>query len=237
MSRRRTFFRDPEERSSLGDSHVEGAVIDINNTCASTVAVMARYTPTLDQTLHMLFPDDVYAKVAQVRGMIAPSTYTKRYDLGGGALLSIDYTSAWVLPIEDDMMRIDPSRASPLMHYVKEVRAIHTKFEEVKAMLRWLNRTATPGAIRYFWPTALKLCPQSPALLAQAAVPTRFHQPPDIGARLQMLKDAAATVTGSLMLPNDAKPAVRGTMWLTFIAEKVHCGEVSYRTDQMIYNM
>lgn len=226
------------ERSSIGDFHVDQAIIALNKTCHATIATMTEYKATREATLKMLFPDDTLAKLSQVRGMVEPNSKIEEYAIAN-AELSINFDGAFVPTITPATMRIHPDRAGPLMSYIASVRAIHRQFEEVKQVLRWLNRNATPGAIRYFWPTALQLCPQATAFTDLSHVPARFSQPPGIGARMQMLKDAATCVVGSLLLPDDATANSRRNMWLTFNSETVRVGETSetYATDKMIYNI
>lgn len=232
--------RRNDKRSSIGEAHVEKAVVQLSRTCAATVATMTRYIPSREETLPMLFRDDDLAKLAAVRGMVDPMCNIGRYTINPGVVLDIKFTDAKVPTIELGRLYLLaplalPPRA-PLLSYIAEVKAIHDKFEEVKAVLRWFNREATPGAIRYYWPTALELCPEAPAFAALQEVPTRYHNPPKISSWLQPIRDAAATVAGSLLLPVDARPRIRDKMWLTFAPTTVHlANEVFYTTDQMVY--
>lgn len=233
---RRNVTRTSDERSSIGDGYVDEAVAKLNLTCGAAVATMTRYTQSREETLPMLFRDDDLAKLEAVLGMVDPSMNQEGYIVQPDVILTVSYAGAKVPTIERGRLYLQPDRIAPLLSYIAEVKAIHDKFEEVKAVLRWFNRNATPGAIRYYWPTALELCRKAPAFDALQEVPTRYHNPPKISSWLQPIKDAAATVAGSLLLPGDARPRIRDKMWLTFATTTVHlANEVFYATDQMVY--
>lgn len=225
-----------DERASIGDVHVSNAGDALNRTCAATVAEMTHYGRTREQTLPMLFRDDDLDKLKQVRGMVKTASDTRSYQIQPNVTLNIDYEGALVPAIEGARLYMQPNRVGPLLTYIAEVKAIHDRFEEVKAVLRYLNRQATPGAIRYYWPSALKLCPNTTAFADLVEVPSRYTIPPKIGDWMQCLKDAATTVTGSLMLPATAKARTRDKMWLTFPSTTVRLTlDARYDTDHMHY--
>jgi hypothetical protein len=197
---------------------------------------MTHYPHSREGTLPMLFRDDDLAKLEAVRGMVDPMSDTEVYGIAPDVHLTINYKEARVPTIDANRLFMQQDRITPLVSFIAEVKAIHDKFEEVKAVLRWLNCNATPGAIRYYWPTILELCPNSPAFADLQNVPTRYHNPPGIHNWLQSIRDAAATVAGSLLLPSDAAPRLKKQMWLTFASTTVHLGsEILYITDQMTY--
>jgi len=239
MSRTR-LFRNPAHRQSIGDAHVNEATAAMAKTQIASVSLLTRYSTSREETLRMLFRDDDLAKLEQVRGMVKTSGDVRTYDIGPYATLSIDFAGALVPAIEPSRLYLSSQliRAPSLLTYVAEVRAVHDRFEEVKAVLRWLNHYATPGAIRYYWPMAMKLCPKSTIWRDLQDVPSRYIEPPHVGDWTQSLKDAAATVTGSLMMPSDTKPRDRKNMWLTFAPRVVSLSDDSkYSTDQMSYNI
>ena len=226
------------ERSSLGDSHVDKALGNINMLQAQSVSLRAKYAQTMAQTLPMFIPDDVLDKAAAAKPFIVPHREQETYPILSGVMLCCRFEGSPWITVSKDAMRINPARIQPLLTYIAQVKAVHDTFEEVKAVLKWLNRKATPGAIRYYWPTAMKLCPQSPAWSALPEVPTRFSQPAGIGEWLQPMRDAAATMAGAAFIPADTTVPVRGDMWLTLGATAVHRTPLSsYATDHRTYNM
>lgn len=230
----------PEVRSSLGDNYVDEAVKGLDRTCGATVATMTNYDRTREQTLPMIFLDADLHKAREANHLVDASTDIISYDVGHDVKLFVNYRDGNCPAIQETALYLQPARMGPLINHIVAVRAIHDKFEQVKGMMRWLNRNATPGAIRYYWPTVLQLCPRSPNMVELQHVPARYTNPPNIGDWMQALKDTAATVAGSQMLPTAAHPKPRGTMWLTFAAKKVDIDVGNfqhYTTDTMIYNL
>lgn len=254
MARRNSFSLVPssfgaDERSSLGDSHVSDAITAINKVQQRAVATMTHYPHTREGTLSMLFHDTDIAKLKLVRGMVETDSEHKTYPLPGGRLgvkpeivLTINFNGAMVPAIQPTAMRIYPDRIEPLLAFTAAVKAEHDKYEELKGVLRWLNRNATPGAIRYFFPQAMKLVPTSPIWKDLQEVPSRYTTPPDYGVWAQVIRDAANTVAGMMLLPADVEPRKRERLWLTFKTIPVHLDQsdpnkVHYSTDQVIYNL
>lgn len=242
MARNRNRFvgyKTPEMRSSLGDTHVDNALGDINTLQQSAVALMTSYNVTRENTLPMLFRDDDLHKLQQVRDMVQPALRVQSYEVQAHVKLFINFQGALVPTIEPSRLHIQPARVGPLLNYIAAVKAVHEQYEEVKAVLRWLNRNATPGAIRFYWPTAMKLVKDSLIWRELQEVPSRFSHPAGLSDWLQSLKDTANTVAGAAMMPEDTPHRQRGSMWLQFDAY----GQLStdnpprYHTDQITYNI
>lgn len=229
-----------DERMSIGDSHVSEACDALNKTAKATAALMTTYTPTFHGTLPMIFKDADLEALQRVRGMVNTTTNIKGYEVFTGVKLFMHFedNKSKVPAIEERMLHLQHDRMAPLLAHIATVKAVHERFEEVKAVLRWLNRNATPGAIRYFFPPALKLCPKSPALTELQHVPSRYTTPVHIGDWGQSIKDAAATVAQSAMLPNDAVERPKAVMWLEFATREVHLTlDTHYSTDVMLYHI
>lgn len=238
MGRRGYMNRLPEQRSSIGDIHVEEAVTLINRTAMKAAAVMTSYTIARDDTLRMLFSDNVLMRAAAAKDIIEPMSVLDDYPVAQDVRLYVNFADSRYPTISDKALTPQPDLIQPLLTYVEQVKAIYHSYEQVKAVLRWLNRNATPGAIRYYWPTALTLCPKAPSLLELQHVPSRFTNPLDVGGWLQAFKDTAATMAGSAMLPSEAQPTHRKQMWLTFAQTTVQVGPgTSYRTDGLQFNI
>lgn len=242
MSRRNRGSRNwaPELRSSLGDSHVDEAVKDLSMMCAKTIATMTNYELSREQTLPMLFRDEDLRKAREANHLVDTSSNVKAYDIDHDVQLYVNYRDGNCPALEIGALYLQPQRMGPLINHIAAVRAVHARFEEVKGVLRWLNRNATPGAIRFYWPTALKLCPRSQPMLELQHVPTRYSNPPNLGDWMQALKDTASTVAGAQMLPATAVPKGKGTMWLTFAQKTVDVDAGNfqhYTTDAMTYHL
>lgn len=245
MSRRSRNFGmpRPEERSSIGDAHVESAIAQINTLAQRAVTTMTTYDRTAEQTLPMLFHDEDLRKLQQVKGLVTPQSHVMGYDLQPKVKLFIKFDDLSVPTVNPDYLHLQPSRLGPMINHIAAVKTVHDQYEEVKGVLRWLNRSATPGAVRFYWPTAMKLCPTSPIWRDLQDVPSRYSVPARLGVWLQALKDAAATVAGAQMLPVSAMARPRNQMWLTFATRNVLLDNTNpdavydYSTNEMTYNL
>lgn len=230
-----------DERSSLGDTHVDNAVHQLKKTAELTATVMTSYTPTREKTIAMLFRDDDIAAAERVRGLVTASGSTRSYPINLDKQevdLNINYYECPVVALDAAAMCPHSDRIQPLLTFIDEVRAVHDRFEELKAVLKWFNRKATAGACRAYWPTAMKLTPKSKAWEDLQGVPSRYSEPPHVGDWLQAIRDSAQTFTQSLMLPTDVDTRPRNHMWLTFKSRTVVLSDnASYQTDMMTYNL
>lgn len=239
MARTRYFgsMRAPEssDRATIGDSTVSFASEAITRTQKLAVATLTDYPFDRERTLMEMFPADVLAKSRAVKGMVRPFTSIIAYKLNG-ATLFIDYENSPVVALQPEAMEEFAPRATAMRAYIDAVLAVHLQYEEVKGVLRWLNRNATAGAIRFFWPTALKLCPNATCFASLQQVPSRYTTPEGVNDMMQAIRDSANTVVGSLMLPTKPLPP-HNTMWLTFGERKVTLGDQHYITDSVTYNI
>lgn len=232
----------PDERCSMGDNHVNDAITNIANIQQRAVATMTHYGVTREQTLPMLFHDTDLEKMRQVKGLVKTDSRIKRYEITQNVAMYIDYEAAAVPAIEPEAMFIQPDRIEPLLAFTAAVKAVHMQYEELKGVVRWLNRNATPGAIRYFFPQAMKLVPTSPIWRDLQEVPTRYSTPVDYGVWAQAIRDAANTVAAIMLLPDDVQARPRNNMWLTFAETHVSLDPTDpnkkhYKTDQIVYNL
>lgn len=221
----------------MGESHVEIALNNLNIQQQVAAAVTTAFPGDRQSVLHMLIPDDTYDKLRAVRGMVETGAI-KHYEIVPGVDLFVDFSSAPIPSFEPEAVQIQTNRVGPLMTFLNELQAVHERYEEVRGVLKWLNRHATPGAIRYYWPAAMKLVSTSPIWADLSEVPSRYSIPDLISEWSQNLKDSASTVTGMLLLPSDVYARKREKMWVTMKPKRVHVGERSgYTTDTITYNI
>jgi hypothetical protein len=208
------------ERSSLGDTHVETAITTLNHLCAKTIAKMVEFKPEREQLLTWLFDDYMLECLRKVKGHINTSSDIGYYKLATDTMLHIDFTGASVPTIAPSTLGVNPDRAGPLLEAIAEIKVIHEQFEVTKHVLRWLNRNATPGAIRYYFPPVLALCPHSPALAELQHTPVRFTTPEGIADQLPLIREAANVAASAALMEKDAPTRVRDKVWLTFTGYK-----------------
>ena len=228
----------PGERQSIGDSHVDKALGVLNTQAKTAAAVMAQYRHSREGTIPMLFADEDVEAMKRVNHLVDARMDTHAYEIRPGISLNIDFSGALMPAFEQDGFKPYHDRIGPLLTFIDEVKAVHDRFEEVKGVLKWFNRNATPGATRAYWPTAMKLTPSAKVWEDLQSVPSRYSEPPNIGDWLQAIRDSAATVASNAMIPADAKPRDKQKMWLTFDSVRVKLSDTqSYKTDLMHYNI
>jgi hypothetical protein len=243
MGRRNRNFGTPIP-SALGDNHVDAAIGTINTLCQRTVQALTEYTPTRDETIRMLLPQEMLDRALAAKELIEPDSLIMEYDtVAPDVSLNLDYRddnyqkTGYYPPINEGGGLVLQAGHEKLLTFIEGVRTIHHQFEELKAVLRWLNRNATPGAIRYYFPTVLALCPDSPPVKDLQHVPSRYHQPAGIGDWMQSIKDASACFASTQMLPGSAVKRPREKMWLTFSGTIVKRGDIAaFTTDNITYN-
>jgi hypothetical protein len=201
---------------------------------------MTEYKPGLNETLAMLFNPGTIDRATRAYGIVVePYTHVSYPNVWPYCTLTLNYDSSAVIPIRPDAFEPQPFTIKSLLDFMREVEAIYLQYEQVKAMLRWFDRNATAGAVRYYWPAVTKLCPSSPALAGMSdGPPSRFRVPAGISERLQMVRDTATILAGAALLPRDVKPRPLGYMRLTLQTRKVTLrNEVTLSTDQIIVNV
>ena len=216
---------------------MEPALSKINRWQQQAVALLTEYTPDVNQTIEMLFAPDTIARATAAVGVV-PSMQTvrsyKSYTFN--ATLVIDFEDAYPMPIRAECIAIQEHKVAPLRQFVAEVEKVYLQYEEVKGVLRWLNRNATLGAIRAYFPSVMKLCPNM--FGEMVTPPTRYDEPLGMAAGwLQHIRDAGNTVASAQMIPAEARARDRNSMWLTFEPRTVDVGESKYLTDQITFHI
>lgn len=237
-----------DERASLGDGCMESAIARLKNVQQKAVAMLTSFHGSLHSVVPTMFDADIIDRANAARGIVRAAANTIGYKVGPfqgmGVTLYLDYSDFRTPAIEADKLVPQTAFFSTMTPFIEAVTSVHLQYEEIKAVLRWLNRNATPGAVRYLFPQAMKLVPDSPIWKDLQQVPSRYTQPDDIAAWTQAIKDAANTFAAMALLPEEAKARTRERgMWLTFRPSKVHLERVNdpnrthYTTDEIVYNI
>jgi hypothetical protein len=229
-------------RSTLGDGNLFTAIATIDRLMHRAVTAMTEYLPSREQTIEMLFPASTIAKAAAANGIVDPISQTVTYPVAGDKVwLNIDYTGAYCAPISSRSMDQQIGAIKPLFDFVHSVSEVYIAYNRAKGVLRWLNRNATAGAIRYYWPPAMKLAPHSACWFGLEDVPSRYHEPRDIGDWLQAIRDSSTTLASAAMIPETVQPRIRNNMWLTFHAAVVQSSDPTstfrYECDSAQFNI
>lgn len=236
MSRRRNYApinRNVDgSRSSIGDFYVDEAVKVLDITARTEAALFVTKRFSSREVVPMLFDPDILTRVQNARGLVRPAYSELSYSVWGGIKVGVQYGETNLyLPVEECHVRVQHVLIEPLFEAVKTIHEIFYKYAEVKHMLRWFNRNATPGAVRNYWPAVLSLCPKSPSIEQEA--PQRYMTPDGIGDYLPLIRSTATTVATMQMLPTDIEPNKVSSVWLTCEAGTVTRQSVGVNTDQV----
>lgn len=204
------------QRSSIGDTYVEDAckALDRAAQIEANIFVTDAFTP--EQVISMIIPDDIVQRAKDAFGIVRPAYGEREYNCWAEMSVTVAHQhneATRLLPIEPEHMRIYNDRFAPLHEAAATINAIWLKYQEVRWLLRWFNRNATPGAVRNYWPSVLTLCPKSPSIEAEG--PSRYSTPNGIGQLLPLIRSTSTTVATMQMLPSDAEPRPRSTVRLT----------------------
>lgn len=207
-------------RTSIGDSYVNGACADLDRAALIEIKLMLPRTFDVTNVTPMLFSDEIVHKLREAAPYVDSSSAvgTYEWDEGHNSHVSINFKAVDFPTPTEDAYSPYTDRKVPLVECINIATQIREKYAAVKHMLRWFNNHATPAAIRALWPCVLTLCPNSPLCKDYADMPARWTAPDAIGQYLPLIRDTSTTVAGMQLLPSDVKPRDRGTVWLTFDA-------------------
>lgn len=227
-------------RSSLGDTHLKLGEQTIHNMMQRTAAVMLDHVPSRDKVIAMLF-DPIHIEKAQAAcGLVMPNSERIEYELPGMKYIGlvVNFDGSHCLPIRKE--RMNPQQSiTPLLDLAIRAHNIYLQFEEAKAVLRWLNKNATPGAIRYYFPAARKLCP---AAEMPDDVPTNYGEPVNVHRWLDRIRRASVTLAAAAMIPDDVRIRQRDQLWINFATRTITDGGpahilAQYDTDYGTFNL
>jgi hypothetical protein len=227
------------QRASIGDYYVTEACTVLNRNWAVECAM---FVPELDRRalIPMLFDDVGVEKLRAAFPYAASAAMSQHYELepyiNGTLGLNFNFDGLGMCPAEQ--LHVYTERFDPFIAAIKAVQDLRAKWGAVKHTLRWCNNYLTPGAIRNLWPSAMALCPTSPAMREiQRETPVRYSSPVNLGEYLPLLRYTAGVVAASKMLPQDMQPSQRNGVWLTFHAEKVMVEGCSVSLDAGLINL
>jgi hypothetical protein len=227
------------DRTTLG-GHFTVALQNINKLNERVVAVTAPLAQSAAELLPCMFNAETLDILRKAFPLSVTTSRTGQYPLADNmaCYVNIDFDrtnpAIAIVPPRANVLHIDPVQGKPLLDTVEKICKIREKFAVVSHVLSWLDANATPGAMRYYWPTMLALAPECPALNVQA--PARFIEPVGVAPLLPLIREAASTVASALLLPADVTFGGRG-MTLYFPEQEFTHSSVEIKASQQAYNL
>jgi hypothetical protein len=221
---------------------MESAISFIHQKQKTAVTLLTEYKFSRYKTIEMLFSPDTIAKATAANGIVKPDYMSKNYELNGVCQfmgnLGISYMGCKCLPIRAHKLELQQN-VTPLLLYLKEVEKVYLQYEEVKGVLRWLNKNATIGGIRYYWPSIMKVAPKDSVFANMETAPKRFDTPSMLHEWMTALRNSAVTVASMTLQPSDAEPRPFTEMSVSCYKRKVvvSASQLHYETDSMSFNV
>lgn len=180
------------------------ALDTISNLEAQTIAVMVERPFTAHDVMEWLFPADVLRKCKDAYSVVHEPTTSVSYRVPFDDTM---YARLWlsVFPNFDMLlpathMLTVSDEAVPLLKAMHQASTICKEWNTVRTVLDWLDKNATPGAIRAYCPSLLTLiAPDNSPLFAASG--DRYREPKDICGQLSALRSVAATIAAARLLP------------------------------------
>ena len=124
-----------------------------------------------------------------------------------------------MLPLRSDRMfcNFDHPAAPAIHDYVNALWVQIEAFRKVINVIRWLDRYATPPAVRYYWPSILPLLPTDHK--AALCSGQRFTDPPGISALLPRIRETAGTLASAFLC--NQTPRLESSTLLKFTIDGV----------------
>lgn len=118
----------------------------------------------------------------------------------------INSSALEMLPLRSDRMscNFDHPAAPAIRDYVKALCVQIQAFRKVFDVIKWLDKHATPAAVRYYWPSILPLLPMDHKVALCSG--QRFTDPPGISALLPLIRETAGTLASAFLCNQTPKP-------------------------------
>lgn len=207
MARRRK--GEPEIPTALLQGQTDFAKRKITLLEAAEIDVMCERPFKQLELLRMLFPLDVVEHMFKANQYLERG-YSNRVSYSGKALSNgqvanwwIDFNEVPCAPINDKTWA--PHEDERLGEWVLKAHAIVAKWNNVRNVFDFLNVRGTVGHMRHYFPSVLALLPPG-----EQSTPIHqtdgklFRERDGMGMWVEAIRTAAATVTGSLLLPTQA---------------------------------
>jgi hypothetical protein len=205
MSRRKRIFPIKEYdtatgaliRNTMGRFRTV-AIARCNKLTTDTVNVMTRFDYTVAEVIPWFVKPEYRALLEKAYNLAETPSYVTA-SVPEDCDLHFQFQGIEMLTPSPACMIFDKTLGAPLADFIKEVRAIHADWAVVKYVVNWLDKFATPGAIRYYFPSIMALAPEWDGISEDTA--KRFVDPIGVAKMMPLFRDAASTVASAQLLP------------------------------------
>lgn len=205
MARRRTHVQRGEH-SSLGYGYTVASkkIEEMRDASVYTMAVEGAATFTPDQVMPWFIPPEIREILKAAAPYVESGGNYHTYPLMPEFGVRInDWDGLGVGVPTKKAVVVDRVAAAPLVELGQHVAAELVKWAKVQHVLKWMDRNATVGAIRYYWPTILSLLPEDDAAKPRVSLDLgdRHRTPIGINLITPLIRETAGIVACGLLLP------------------------------------
>lgn len=104
-------------------------------------------------------------------------------------------------------VEVDKVSAAPLIAISQRIKELAAQWAMVSHVLEWLDKNATAGAIRYYWPAVMSLIPPENSGKIAIDLSDRHREPIGISKLIPMIRETAGIVASGLLLADKDIPA------------------------------
>ncbi len=122
------------------------------------------------------------------------SVYLKPYI----ARISIEASRFNVYPFDSNIVR-DVPKESMLGQTLDQIMGISVRYDKVRQVVKWMNKNATVGACRYYWPAMCALLPADHEIHSCDGV--KFRDILGVASMIETFRETSPIVAGAVMIP------------------------------------
>lgn len=214
MSRRR---KDPGPKL-LGLERITRSNIDrLKNAVAYQTVISRQADITVEELIACLLPAEDIETLRKAKRLVpefyspvvrTPVTFSLRADAPSvSSLFTINVHHIDIAMWREDAVsfQYNAPKAQSLAALIYGLTKVHERFRQVEKLVEWLDRYASWGAVRYYWPSACALLPNEHEIHRLDG--TIFHEPKaPIGPMIPLCRETSMIIAEAMLCPLDVPP-------------------------------
>ena len=218
MSRRRP--RSAPPNGSLTFYQKQTALHKVKTLEKAMVSTMVPLDFDLQAVCNWCFPADALAKLREAMPLVDCVTHCHTYPIeieGVSTRLSLELDGIGYPAPNETLFKLPPGNL--LYDAIIHIQKIVKQFNEVRMVINWMDKNASVGALRYYFPAILSLIPADKTPLFE--VNGNVHKTPQgIADYIPLIRDRVSPlIVSALLLPDPpytATPQETVNVWFNY---------------------
>ena len=218
MSRRRP--RSAPPNGSLTSYQKQTALHKVKTLEKAMVSTMVPLNFDLQAICNWCFPADALAKLREALPLVDSATHRHTYPIkieGILTRLSLELDGIGYPALNETLFKLPPGNL--LYDAIIHMQKIVKQFNEVRMVINWMDKNASVGALRYYFPAILSLIPADNTPLFE--VNGNVHKTPQgIADYIPLIRDRVSPlIVSALLLPDPpytATPQETVNVWFNY---------------------